>query len=418
MPRKINLKIAKPKRKKLVTPPNSASPVSAQSIATTDNKMPTPIIYPAQQTPVDITTSQTATRWLIMASIIIMIGLVGLVTWWSTKNHESGIANQELTTTLTNSANNNTNSTPQLTSIAPLTGTLVSAEDNQRRAWATVVENFPSARPQFGLSSADLVFEAPTEGGVTRFLAIWQSTLPQRVGPIRSARPYFNDWARTFNAFYSHSGGTSEALQQLKKGYGDLQDVNEFFNEQGYERDSTKLPPHNLFTGAERFWNYVTSRGWTTIQPTPSLTFSNGVSLSPATSITVPYTPPEYRVTWNFQPATSTYQRSIQNIIQTDANTNTPLEYQNVIILLTDTTPILNDPLLRINIRTTGSGKALLFSRGLQYSGRWVKLHLDSPLSFITDDNKPMSLTAGHTWISVLGAEHENELLINGKPLK
>ncbi len=354
-------------------------------------------------------------RWLIVVSGCLLVGLAILSGWWwQITDHKSQITNQKsINTNITIGNNINVGTNSELNAIAPLTGQLVSTETATRRPWAVVVENFPAVRPQAGLSSADVVFEAPTEGGITRFLAIFQSALPIRVGPIRSARPYFNDWTRTFMAFYSHSGGTSEALTQLKKGYGNLQDVNEFFNEYAYERDHTKLPPHNLFTGVERFWNYVTNRGWTINQPTPSFKFSNVISLAPATTITIPYTPKEYQVTWNYLPITSTYERYLNKIIQTDANTGEPLKYHNVIVLLTDITPILNDPLLRINIRTLGTGKAILFSRGFKYTGRWIKLHLDSPLSFVNDNNESLPLEIGQTWISVLEATRGGEIIVN-----
>jgi hypothetical protein len=302
-----------------------------------------------------------------------------------------------------------------LTALAPLTGLPATPLEAGRRPWAVVVENFPSVRPQSGLSSADLVFESPTEGGITRFLAIFQSQLPvDNLGPIRSARPYFNDWASTFGAFYSHSGGTAEALQQLKGGYGNLQDVNEFFNEHAYQRDLAKKAPHNLFTTPERFWSYAQNKNWPlTATAAPWFSFNKQLSTSsPATDITLPYYPADYSVNYIYQPLSGYYQRTLNGLVQTEAATQKPLAVKNALVLLTDITPIPNDPLLKVNLRTTGSGKLILFSQGQQYEGRWQKTTAHSPLKFTTPQGTALNLAPGNIWVSVMDNALEKDIKI------
>ncbi len=84
------------------------------------------------------------------------------------------------------------------TVASPLSGVEVDPSVASRQITSVMIENSGEARPQSGLLEADVVFEAIAEGGVTRFLALYQAGAPQAIGPIRSARPYYVDWAATF----------------------------------------------------------------------------------------------------------------------------------------------------------------------------------------------------------------------------
>ena len=290
------------------------------------------------------------------------------------------------------------------TFTAPLTGLPVSEEISTRRPWAIVIENLPPIRPQSGLSAADIVFEAPTEGGITRFLAIFQSQLPPSlIGPIRSARPYFNDWSSTFQALYSHSGGTSEALKQLKGGYGSLTDVNEFYNEHAYQRIVGKKAPHNLFTTAEKFWKYITNLGWDKTSTATKLNFGTRLSDgTTATNFIIPYFPSEYAVRYDWRPNEKYYLRAVGGNTQFDATTMEPIHVTNAIVMFTDIIPIPRDPLFKVNLTTIGSGKILLFTNGQKYQGLWSKPTLESDLIFTDEAGNILPLTPGNTWISVV----------------
>ena len=114
---------------------------------------------------------------------------------------------------------------------APLTGLPISIESAQRNPVALMIDDHPDARPQSGLSLADVVWHAPAEGGIPRYLAIYQSHLRKDlIGPIRSARVYFVLWAAEWNALYGHSGGSPQALALLRRqGQGEfVYDANEF----------------------------------------------------------------------------------------------------------------------------------------------------------------------------------------------
>ncbi len=113
-----------------------------------------------------------------------------------------------------------------------------------------VVENHPSSQPQAGLNQADIVFEFLVEGGITRFLAGYnRNTPPQRIGPVRSLRPYMVELTEAFDPVFFHSGGSSKALEKLE--VSSAGSVNELIRPGYFWRDESREIPHNLYTGKE-----------------------------------------------------------------------------------------------------------------------------------------------------------------------
>ncbi len=107
-------------------------------------------------------------------------------------------------------------------------GVMVAPEFEKSQLYGVMIDNFSTARPQFGLSAASLVYEAPAEGGVTRYLAFFSpDSAPSEIGPVRSARAYFLNWAKELGATFVHVGGSPDALEAAKRIA--KSDLNEFF---------------------------------------------------------------------------------------------------------------------------------------------------------------------------------------------
>ena len=102
----------------------------------------------------------------------------------------------------------------------PLTGESTT-EKSIHRPISVMVNNHPQARPQYGLEQADIVYEFLAEGGVTRFLAVYQSEMPEKFGPVRSARPYFVELAKGFDSLYIFHGWSPDAKELIQSGYID-----------------------------------------------------------------------------------------------------------------------------------------------------------------------------------------------------
>src|SRR5699024_11253417 len=98
----------------------------------------------------------------------------------------------------------------------PFTGEYTdNAVDN--RAVAVMVSNQVQARPQTGLQEADIIFEFLTEGNITRYMALYQSEFPEKIGPVRSAREYFFTMADNYNAIYMYQGAANFVNEMIEE---------------------------------------------------------------------------------------------------------------------------------------------------------------------------------------------------------
>ena len=133
---------------------------------------------------------------------------------------------------------------------APLTGLPVSPAVAARHPIAVMIDDLGPARPQSGLSKASIVWQAPAEGGIPRYMAIFQDTLPKSIGPVRSSRLYYIAWAAEWRAVYAHAGGSPQAKATLAaKGHGQyVYNGDEFRFSGTFHRITTRLAPHNLYT--------------------------------------------------------------------------------------------------------------------------------------------------------------------------
>ena len=107
-----------------------------------------------------------------------------------------------------------------------------------------MIENSPDARPQSGIKQAGVVYEAIAEGGITRFLALYQEAKPGLIGPVRSVRMYYVDWAAPYNASIAHIGGSAAALAEVRN--GNYRDIDQFFNSGSYWR--AIATPRTMYT--------------------------------------------------------------------------------------------------------------------------------------------------------------------------
>ena len=129
-----------------------------------------------------------------------------------------------------------------------------------------MIENSLDARPQSGINQAGVIFEAIAEGGITRFITLYQEAQPQYVGPVRSLRPYYIDWAAAFDAPIAHVGGSPDALKQIRNGGKDL---DQFFNPGAYWRQSTRAAPHNVYTSFKNMDKLNKAKGYKSSKFTP-----------------------------------------------------------------------------------------------------------------------------------------------------
>mgnify|MGYP001286686196 CR=1 FL=1 len=283
-----------------------------------------------------------------------------------------------------------------------LDGVLVPRGEEALRPIAVMVENHVDARPWSGLDKANVVFEAPVEGGITRFMAVFDSSSTvDEIGPVRSARPYYVDWASGYKAAYAHVGGSPDALDKIKTlSANTLYDINEMANGWSFWRDNRRYAPHNAYTSIENLYANMSKKDATSTQAVKSWSFQDEATTTDrgdsGSAVSIPYGG-SYNVLWKYDQEQNRYIRQSRNTAATTRDGHW-IEAKNIIVILTDAKTL--DDVGRLEVRTVGSGDATMYRDGKQYLIRW-KRSPGEPLKFEGRDGADVLLNRGTTRVEV-----------------
>jgi len=327
------------------------------------------------------------------------------------------------------------------TESSPLNGVLYSKEEmaylSKRRPLGVMIENHTEARPQSGLSSADIVYEAVAEGGITRFLVIfWDEFDDFIVGPVRSARTYFLDWISEYDGLYAHVGGAhcdlktgegclngarADALGQIRK-YG-IKSLNQFFiGFPTYWRDYNRLgrkvaTEHTVYTTVEKLWQKAEERGWGAVDSEGKnwqdgfrpWKFKDDLPLSERPekqTIEFPFWEgyKSYEVKWEYDRQKNSYLRFNGGVAHKDLDNDRQIEAKNVVVQFLTERPA-NDGYpgnVHLLYGTIGQGRAIIFLDGKAIEGKWVKKSRTSRTLFYDKMGKEVEFNRGPIWIEIL----------------
>ena len=282
---------------------------------------------------------------------------------------------------------------------SPLTGRTVESEAIAKRpVTAVMIENSPDARPQSGLKQADTVVEAVAEGGVTRFMAAYLESTPDYIGPIRSARPYYVDYALAFDASYAHVGGSPEALSDIKT-LG-VKDLDQFFNPDAYFRINTRYAPHNMYSDFTKLDALNQSKGYTSSNFTPFERKIDVAQTPTANNISLSLSGATYDPTFTYDAATNSYIRSQAGNTHNDFKSGEPINPKVIVALVLDKS---SDGYNTI-YQTSGSGTAYVFQDGIVSQGTWSKADRKASVKLTDKNGMPIKLNTGQTWITLIGS--------------
>lgn len=296
---------------------------------------------------------------------------------------------------------------------------------------AVMIENHLDARPQSGLSSADIIYEAVAEGGITRFMAIYLCNLGDtQVGPVRSARTYFLDWLSEYDALYAHVGGANtpgpaDALSQIIK--YDIKDLNQFsIGFPTFWRDYQRLgrsvaTEHTMYSTTQKLWEIGAKKGWVAANPQDTkwdksfipwqfkepLKDNKNIPLSEiATKIEVNFWQgrPDYTVTWSYDADCGCYKRSHGGSPHIDLNNNKQLSANNIVVQFQRESNA-NDGYpgnVHLLYKTIGEGRALFFQDGRVIEGKWIKSSRTARTKYVDTKGKEISFNRGLIWIQTV----------------
>lgn len=283
---------------------------------------------------------------------------------------------------------------------SPLTGSLVDSEAVTTQAVTGImIENSPDARPQSGIKEGGVVFEAIAEGGITRFLVLFQEDKPQLIGPVRSVRLYYVDWVAAFNASVAHIGGSAAALAEVRN--GNYRDIDQFFNSAYYWRATDRYAPHNVYTSFEKLDALNAKKGYTTSTFTGfTRTDSIAAATPTASSIDVKISGPLFNSHYAYNAATNTYDRSQAGAPHLDREGG-QISPRVVVALKVTQSTVFEDG-YRESISVIGSGSAVIFQDGTAQEVTWTKASKTDQIKFTDANGKDVPLARGQTWITAV----------------
>ncbi len=288
----------------------------------------------------------------------------------------------------------------ETTRQSPLTGVKVPIALADRPVTAIMIENSPDARPQSSVNQAGIVFEAVAEGGITRFLALYQETRPSNIGPVRSLRPYYLDWATGFDAHIIHAGGSADALGLVTQRHA--KSINCLVFSQGCYRVGDRAAPHNLYSSFDKIDSTATELGYTKSSFT-SYARVRKEKPSPAptnTVITMDFSGPTYTSQFRYDGPGNRYLRFIAGAPDIDRDSGEHISVKNLVVIPMATSYSGNYAVMN----TIGSGEAVVFRDGIAIKGTWSKDSPGGQLRLLGEDGKDILLNIGTTWFAMVPA--------------
>lgn len=330
------------------------------------------------------------------------------------------------------------------TAVCPLNGSMFTelekAAWSKRRPLAVMIENSVDARPQSGLSTADVVYEAVAEGGITRFMGLFycDAALAGNItlAPVRSARIYFVNLVSEYDALYTHVGGAgncddpnvdsrAKALCAIQKyNIKDLDEMGRAGDFKTCHRLANRLDhevayEHTMACFMDELYKVGEKWGWTNVDDKTGIAWDkNFVSWkfladgkkatgSPATNISYGFweTNPDFNskfnVSWAYDAKSDSYARSNGGTASVDLNTGEPLKYKTVVVEFAKET-FIDDVEKHMLYDVIGTGKAIVFENGVAINGTWSKATRTSRTVYYDSAGKQILLNPGPIWISIV----------------
>jgi hypothetical protein len=281
-----------------------------------------------------------------------------------------------------------------------------------QRPYVVMIDNHPEAYPQTGLDHAAVVFEALAEFGVTRFMAIYAPGLSPEapaIGPVRSTRLYFAQWAMGFHALYAHAGGSPQglALTESTDQVVNLDALHLKTGESSYFwRDNDRAAPHNLYTSSAELSRAAEDRGGDgpAYDQIGFLFKTDAPAAQRPASQQLDYffIYPQDPAGWTYDPKTNGYLRLRRGRPARDADSGAQLWTKNVVVMEVVEDRIAGDEKGRIEQQVVGSGRARVFTDGVEREVDWQKDAPAAPLSFYEVSGDEVQFNAGPIWIAAI----------------
>lgn len=349
-------------------------------------------------------------RWWLLGGAVGALVLAGCTT--ATTPPKASPPKASSTTSTTTAASSSA------AAICPLTGSPVPGGGPvpQRPALGVKVTNYATARPQTGLQKADIVFEEPVEGGITRFVAVYQCQGATLVGPIRSARNIDIGILGEFGTpLLAHVGGITPVIDDIDA--SPVVNVDVGAHGTVIQHQPGRVAPYDTYASTSALWAIDPSD---TAVPAPVFSYSNttpsGPGVSPVASVAIPFSS-NSTVVWRYDAKLHAFQRYYGTKPDT-LSTGAQETAANVVVQFVAVTygPWLENSTggleVQANLYDDASGPALVFRGGEEISGTWSRSSLGQATQFTTGSGQPITLQPGQTWVELV----PNTITVTGTP--
>lgn len=288
---------------------------------------------------------------------------------------------------------------PAATELAPLRGTSVHVGSLAHASIAAKIDNHPDARPQVGLERTDLLFEELVEGGLTRYVAVWQSDIPELLGPVRSIRPMDPNIISPFGGIVCYSGGQQRFVNLMRNTpvynaiHGQADTASTFF------RTKDKAAPHNVLVKARE----LLAQHASIPAPAQQFAYSLDVPSATATKDGTPTAALDYKFStlmsgsWAYDAAKLVFLRSQSGKADLDS-AGAQLSATNVVVLRVSVSNDFNVP----RTEMIGGGEAWVSTGGGTVHASWSKGSATDPIRLVDDQGVAIRLAPGNTWIELV----------------
>lgn len=311
---------------------------------------------------------------------------------------------------------------------SPINGTYTTKDQETiwtaRRPLGVMINNHTEARPQSCLNNADIVYEAVAEGGITRLLAVFQTKDCEKLGPVRSARVYYEDWNAEYQGIYAHWGAAyqdpndpsvtyPEADAYLKINELNMPDLDQMWvGDAAYFRVERpgKAIEHTGYTATKKLWEaYITKYpevDWRQVPQIDSWKFKDDLKLEqrPAKGILefdFWSTTVGYNVKWEYDPKTNSYRRYQGGELIKDAETQSEVMAKTVIVQFEKETNV-GDKKNHLSYQTLGTGQAEIYRDGQRILATWSKQSSRSRTKYFDSAGVPVELNRGQIWVEIV----------------
>ena len=273
------------------------------------------------------------------------------------------------------------------------------------RVIAVMIDNHKGAWPQAGLNSTYAVYEIVVEGGETRLMALFKGADLETIGPVRSSRHYFLDYAMENDAIYTHYGWSPQAKNDISKfGVNNLNGI--YYSKPTFWRVSTKRSPHNAMTSTKQILKAANKKGYRTDSKETSVlnyvseevNLKNGIK---AETVKIPHSYLQ-SVKYVYNAKTKRYTRYARGILQKDYTTGKEITTKNIIIQYSNNAD-LNDGSTkgRQTLNNIGTFNGYYITNGKAIKISCIKSSRESKTIYKDEKGKIINVNDGNTWFNI-----------------